>query len=60
MFDETRSAALRAYAEMRARGHSDPRAFQTAVSIFNMHFPDVSGDDAQFLVADWISESLDQ
>ena len=60
MFDKTRRATVFAYGELRARGLSDPRAFQTAVDIFHLHHPDVSGDDARFFVADWICESLAQ
>jgi hypothetical protein len=59
MFEATRSAAIRVYGEMRARGHSDPRAFQAAVSLFKLHFPEMSHDDARFLVADWICKTLD-
>ncbi len=60
MFEQTRSAAVRAYDELRAQGHSDPRAFQTALVIFNLHHPEVPADDAKFFVADWISDTLAQ
>ncbi len=60
MFEKTRSAAVRAYGEMRARGLSDPRAFQTAVAVFHLQHPEVPSDDARFFVADWISDTLAQ
>lgn len=60
MLEETRSAALRAYGEMRSRGFTDDQAYQTAVVLFRHRFPEIGGDDAKFVVADWISESLGQ
>ena len=60
MLEDTRNATLRAYRELRTRGWSDPRAFETAVRIFRHRFPDTAADDARFVVADWICEALGQ
>ncbi len=60
MFEETKNAAVRAYGELRSRGYPDRHAYETAVSLFRHRFPEVASDDARFVVADWISESLGQ
>ena len=60
MFEQTRNATLRTYGELRNRGQSDPRAFETAVGIFQHRFPEIPSDDAKFVVADWICEALGQ
>jgi hypothetical protein len=60
MLKDTRSAALRAYCEMRERGLSEICAFKTAIRVCHYRLPDVPYDDARFLVADWVSESLGQ
>lgn len=60
MFDSTRSATLRTYSELRRRGLSDRHAFESALGVFRHRFPSMAGDDATFMVADWISEALEQ
>jgi hypothetical protein len=60
MLEDTRSAILRAYGEMKARGVSEARAFETATRVFHHRLPEVPSEDAKFVVADWISQSLGQ
>ena len=60
MVDSTRSATLRTYDEWRRHGLSDRRAFDSAVGLFRHRFPGIAGDDARFMVADWISDALGQ
>jgi len=60
MLRDTHRATLQAYKEMRGHGLSDPSAFETAIRLFLHQFPDTSGDDARFVVADWICEALGQ
>jgi hypothetical protein len=57
---ETRAAILRAYGEMRGRGVSGARAFETAISVFHHRLLEVPPEDAPFVVADGISQSLGQ
>lgn len=60
MFDSTQSATLRTYKELRRHGLSDRHAFDSAVGLFRHRFPAIAGDDARFMVADWISDDLGQ
>ncbi len=60
MVETMRTATLRVYDELTARGLPDPRAFETAVTVFRHRFPALPGDDARFIVADWICDSLGQ
>lgn len=60
MLKDTRRATLRAYGEMKQRGVPEARAFETAIRVFHHRLPEVPTDDARFLVADWISDSLGQ
>lgn len=60
MFDDTRRATVRVYREMKGRGLPDPHAFETATVLFRHRMPHMSRDDAQFMVADWICEALEQ
>ena len=60
MIESTRRATLRTYTELRRSGLSDRRAFESALSVFQHRCPTVAGDDATFMVADWISEALGQ
>ena len=60
MFHSTQSATVQTYREMRRHGLSDRRAFESALGVFRHRVPAISGEDAKFMVADWISESLGQ
>lgn len=60
MLTDTRHATVRAYDEMRRRGQPDRRAFEAAVRLFKLRFPTLPGDEARFVVADWITEALGQ
>ena len=60
MLDTTRDATLRTYGEMKRRGVSEPRAFESALTVFRHNMPDIVSEDAQFIVADWICEALGQ
>lgn len=60
MLEDTRLATLRAYGDMRRHGLPDRHAYETAVTLFRLRFPDVAGEDASFVVADWICEALGQ
>lgn len=60
MFESTQRATLRTYRELRRQGLSDRLAFESALGVFRHRFPAIAGDDATFMVADWISEDLGQ
>ncbi|MGF1641879.1 MAG: hypothetical protein ACFCUO_13105 [Rhodospirillales bacterium] len=60
MFEQTRIAVLCAYRELRARGLSDCSAFASAVRLFRHRYPDIPGEDASFVVADWIGDALER
>lgn len=49
-------AALRAYAELRTRGKTDPAAFDAAVAVYRHHHPETPKDESNFIVAGWIEE----
>jgi hypothetical protein len=53
--DACRTAALRAYRELRDRGLIDPDAFEAAVRVFQYHHPSMLRGDAKLVVADWIA-----
>jgi hypothetical protein len=60
MLEDARDATVRTYGEMRDRGFPDYHAYKTALAAFRHRHPDIANDDAKFVVADWISESLGQ
>ena len=60
MFESTQRATLRTYTELRRYGLSDRHAFESALGVFRHSLPAIKGEDATFMVADWISEALDQ
>ena len=51
-----KQAALRAYGELRARGKSDPAAFNAAVAVYRHHHPETPGSEPNYIVAGWIEE----
>ncbi|MFN3231757.1 MAG: hypothetical protein ACE363_06305 [Alphaproteobacteria bacterium] len=58
MFDQSnaagRSAALRAYGELRESGVVDRDAFHAAVRVLRYHHPQVHSRQACDMVAEWI------
>ncbi|NQU70969.1 MAG: hypothetical protein HQ514_10490 [Rhodospirillales bacterium] len=51
-----KQAALRAYAELRSRGKTDPAAFDAAVAVYRHHHPESPRRDSNYIVAGWIEE----
>ena len=58
--DTCRSAATRAYRELRQRGVPDRPAFEAAVVVYRCHHPESASGDAKWVVGDWIAEDLGQ
>ena len=54
--DRCRTAATRAYRELRQRGVPDRPAFEAAVTLYRYHHPETARGEAKWLVAEWITE----
>lgn len=48
------AAVQRAYQELLASGQAEILAFDAAMTVFNWHHPEISGDDASVLVRGWV------
>ncbi len=55
-----RGIVTRTYREMVARGCEDGQAFRSAVMVYQLRHPEVTSDDAPYVVAEWICDELGQ
>jgi hypothetical protein len=51
-------AVVTAYRELRAVGSDDISAFQSCTSLYRIHHPEASLNEARRLVAEWIDHHL--
>jgi hypothetical protein len=51
-------AVITAYGELRAHGAADPDAFRACTTVYRMHHPEASLNEARRLVAEWIDHHL--
>jgi len=51
-------AVLTAYHELRQVGADDLSAFQTCTTLYRIHHPEASINEARLLVAEWIDHHL--
>ena len=59
MAGECRSAAIRAYRELRSRGLGDVAAFDASVRVYRHYHPGSATDRARDRVAHWIEEDME-
>jgi hypothetical protein len=51
-------AVVTAYGELRNIGAADPDAFRACTTVYRMHHPEASLNEARRLVAEWIDHHL--
>lgn len=51
-------AVVTAYSELRQIGTDDMAAFQACTSLYRIHHPEASINEARMLVAEWIEHHL--
>ena len=51
-------AVITAYGELRSRGSADMDAFQACTTIYRIHHPEASLNEARRLVAEWIDHHV--
>ncbi len=51
-------AVITAYGELRTIGTADPDAFQACTTLYRIHHPEASLNEARRLVAEWIDHHL--
>lgn len=51
-------AVLTAYGDLRMLGTPDPQAFQCCTTLYRIHHPEASLNEARRLVAEWIDHHL--
>ncbi len=51
-------AVITAYGELRARGSADMDAFQACTTLYRIHHPEASLNEARRLVAEWVDHHL--
>ena len=51
-------AVITAYDELRSRGSADMDAFQACTTIYRIHHPEASLNEARRLVAEWVDHHL--
>ena len=56
---ECRSAAIRAYSELRSRGLGEVAAFDASVRVYRHYHPGSATDCACDMVAHWIEEDIE-
>ena len=47
-------AVVTAYRELRVHGNGDPEAFRACTTLYRIHHPEASLNEARRLVAEWI------
>lgn len=53
-------AVVTAYRELTGRGNGDPEAFRACTTLYRIHHPDASLNEARRLVAEWIDHHVVQ
>ena len=53
-------AVVTAYAELRGHGSDDMAAFVACTTLYRIHHPEASMNEARRLVAEWIDGRLDR
>lgn len=51
-------AVITAYRDLRAHGRADLEAFQACTTLYRIHHPEASLNEARRLVAEWIDHHL--
>jgi hypothetical protein len=51
-------AVITAYRELRQRGTDDPSAFRACTTLYRIHHPEASLDEARRLVAEWVDHHV--
>lgn len=51
-------AVVTAYRELRDIGNDDPTAFRACTTLYRVHHPDASVQEARRLVAEWIDHHV--
>lgn len=52
-------AVVTAYAELRDHGSDDMSAFVACTTLYRIHHPEASLNEARRLVAEWVDQHLD-
>lgn len=52
-------AVVTAYAELRGHGTDDMSAFVACTTLYRIHHPEASLNEARRLVAEWVDQHLD-
>lgn len=53
-------AVVTAYRELRSFGNADPDAFRACTTLYRIHHPEASLNEARRLVAEWIDHHVVQ
>ena len=53
-------AVVNAYAELRQHGSDDMDAFVACTTLYRIHHPEASLNEARRLVAEWVDQHLDR
>ena len=53
-------AVVTAYRELRGCGNADPDAFRACTTLYRIHHPEASLNEARRLVAEWVDQHLDR
>ncbi len=53
-------AVITAYSELRLRGSDDMSAFVACTTLYRIHHPEASLNEARRLVAEWVDQHLTQ
>ena len=53
-------AVVTAYSELRMHGNADPEAFRACTTLYRIHHPESSLNEARRLVAEWIDHHVVQ
>jgi streptomycin 6-kinase len=54
------AAVVTAYSELRRRGTDDMAAFNACTTLYRIHHPEASLNEARRLVAEWVDLHLDR
>ena len=53
-------AVVTAYRDLRALGNADPSAFRACTTLYRIHHPEASVNEARRLVAEWIDHHVER
>ena len=51
-------AVMTAYRDLRSLGNTDPSAFRACTTLYRIHHPEASVNEARRLVAEWIDHHV--